>query len=81
MKQKLMTENLSFYHVCAFLAIVFCAYSTVRRWRAHRLANPRGLPYPPGPKPFPIVGNMFDIARDNQSAAYQKLADEYGEVI
>jgi hypothetical protein len=24
---------------------------------------------------------MFDIARDNESAAYQKLADEYGAVI
>ena len=76
-----MTENLSFYHVAAFLAIVFCLYSTVRRWRAYRLANPRGLPYPPGPKPLPIVGNMFDIARDNESAAYQKLADEYGKVV
>jgi len=76
-----MTENLSSYHVAAFLAVVFCVYSTVRRWRAHRLANPRGLPYPPGPKPLPIVGNMFDIARDNESAAYQKLADEYGTVI
>ena len=76
-----MTENLSSYHVAAFLAIVFGVYSTVRRWRAHRLANPRGLPYPPGPKPLPILGNMFDIARDNESAAYQKLADEYGAVV
>ena len=76
-----MTENLSPYHILGFLAIVFCVYSTVQRWRVHTLTNPRGLPYPPGPKPFPIVGNMFDIARDNQSAAYQKLADEYGEVI
>ncbi|KIM43420.1 hypothetical protein M413DRAFT_18002 [Hebeloma cylindrosporum] len=39
------------------------------------------LPYPPGPKPFPIVGNMFDIARDKESAAYQKLADEYGDLV
>ena len=77
--QRFLAENLSCYHVATFLAIVFCVYSAVRRWRAHRLANPQGLPYPPGPKPFPIIGNMFDIARDNEFAAYQKLADKYGE--
>ena len=23
--------------------------------------NPAGLPYPPGPKGYPIIGNLFDL--------------------
>ncbi|KAF9043066.1 cytochrome P450 [Panaeolus papilionaceus] len=53
----------------------------MRRWRISRRKNPANLPYPPGPKPLPIVGNMFDIARDNECAAYQKLAKQYGDLV
>jgi hypothetical protein len=46
--------------------------------RAERLANPHRLPYPPGPKPLPIIGNVLDIARENEAQAYQQLAREHG---
>ncbi|KAF8259817.1 cytochrome P450 [Lactarius quietus] len=37
--------------------ILFFAYSYVQDKRR----NPAGLPYPPGPKGYPIIGNLFDI--------------------
>ncbi|KAI9453322.1 CyP450 monooxygenase [Lactarius psammicola] len=37
--------------------VLFFAYSYVQDKRR----NPAGLPYPPGPKGYPIIGNLFDI--------------------
>lgn len=59
--------------------VFFICVEVFRRRRIHKLANPRSLPYPPGPKPLPIVGNIFDVALDNQASAYQVLAKQYGE--
>lgn len=40
--------------------------------------NPRSFPFPPGPKPLPLVGNLFDFPRENESVAYLKMAQKYG---
>ncbi|KAN0133387.1 Cytochrome P450 [Lactarius tabidus] len=37
--------------------VLFLAYSYLQDKRR----NPTGLPYPPGPKGYPIIGNLFDI--------------------
>ncbi|KAG2004361.1 cytochrome P450 [Coprinopsis cinerea AmutBmut pab1-1] len=47
-----------------------------RAWR-----NPNRLPYPPGPKPRPVIGNLLDLARDNESSAYYDLAQKYGDLV
>ncbi|KAH9476206.1 Cytochrome P450 monooxygenase 98 [Psilocybe cubensis] len=73
--------SISFFHAAAFFLVVLLVYSALRRRRVHRLANPRNLPYPPGPKPLPIIGNLFDIARDNETATYQALARQYGDLV
>lgn len=57
-----------------FIAIIVLLVAYYRK-RGQR----RGLPYPPGPKPWPLVGNLFDIARSNEAAAYQLLAKQYGK--
>lgn len=42
-------------------------------------SNLHNLPYPPGPRPLPIIGNLFELARDNEIAAYLRLYREYGK--
>ena len=41
-----------------FLVIAVCLYLVHRRRRNSR------LPYPPGPKGYPMVGNVFDVPQD-----------------
>jgi len=51
-------------------------------WKFHvrRRNNPHNLPFPPGPKPLPLVGNIFDFPRENEGVAYLKMAQRYGQV-
>jgi hypothetical protein len=37
-----------------------------------------GLPYPPGPRPLPIVGNLFHVPTEFTWLAYTRLAKDYG---
>jgi hypothetical protein len=68
--------SMSYGQATGLIALTsFVVYLFVRK----RLANPHGLPYPPGPKPLPILGNVLDIARENEAQAYQQLAKEHGE--
>lgn len=52
-------------------------------WKLYvrRRDNPRGVPHPPGPKPLPLIGNLFDFARENESAAYLNMAHKYGDLV
>jgi hypothetical protein len=59
------------------IIILLTGYAFLRRWSLLR-ANPHNLPYPPGPKPWPLIGNFFEIASSNQAEAYQNLAKRYG---
>lgn len=72
-------KTVSAYHAAAFFAVVLCAYIMLRKRRIQRLINPRGLPYPPGPKPRPVIGNMLDLAAENEAVVYQHLAEKYGK--
>ena len=36
------------------------------------------LPYPPGPKRFPIVGNLFSMPSEEEWVTYRKWSDEFG---
>ena len=40
-----------------------------------------GLPYPPGPLPRPIIGNILDIPKDAPWTAYVDMSKEYGTCI
>ena len=40
-----------------------------------------GLPYPPGPRPLPIIGNLLDIPKEFSWLAYTRLSEKYGTAL
>ncbi|KAG8956071.1 hypothetical protein FRC00_005140 [Tulasnella sp. 408] len=46
--------------------------------RREKMRNPDGLPYPPGPKPLPFIGNAFDMPRGKAAFTYGKWLEQYG---
>ncbi|KAH8994594.1 cytochrome P450 [Lactarius akahatsu] len=41
----------------------------------------RGLPYPPGPKPWPIIGNLLDSPKQLPWIAYTEMSKKYGDIL
>ncbi|KAF8908212.1 cytochrome P450 [Gymnopilus junonius] len=81
MLSTIFSEEITLYHTSVFFLVFFTLCSLLRRRRAQQLANSKGLPHPPGPNPLPIVGNLFDLARGNETGIYERLAKEYGELV
>jgi hypothetical protein len=38
----------------------------------------KGLPYPPGPSSWPIIGNIFDVPKKTPWIAYTDMSKKYG---
>lgn len=53
-------------------AVLFCIMIALSRWRA----NPH--PYPPGPRPDPIIGNVRDMMSDYPEQEFQRWRIRYG---
>ncbi|KAL0958953.1 hypothetical protein HGRIS_014265 [Hohenbuehelia grisea] len=51
------------------------------KWYTSRKSSNNNLPYPPGPKPLPIIGNALDIPRDTPWKAFAQWRDRYGDII
>ncbi|KAI9449573.1 cytochrome P450 [Lactarius psammicola] len=56
--------------VAAFLLAAFS-------YAMHRMRS-RGLPYPPGPKRIPIIGNLLDMPSHEEWVTYEKWSDQFG---
>jgi len=57
------------------LVLVFSlvAFLVVRGYRRRSR-----LPYPPGPRPLPLIGNLFDIPKEFSWLEYTQLSKKYG---
>jgi hypothetical protein len=40
----------------------------------------QGLPYPPGPRSLPLIGNLFDVPKEFSWLTYARLSKKYGKV-
>ncbi len=60
--------------VNVFAVLLFLA--AIQAIRDHQRRG--GLPYPPGPRPLPIIGNLLDVPKKFSWLAYSKFSKQYG---
>ena len=45
-----------------------------------RIFRPK-LPFPPGPKPLPLLGNVLDLPTSREYETYTRWGKEFGDVV
>ncbi|KAI6024702.1 hypothetical protein PISMIDRAFT_10470 [Pisolithus microcarpus 441] len=68
--------------ITSFLTAGAACVTAIGVWLAIRITSKRpALPYPPGPRRLPIVGNAFDIDLKEPHVTYTKWAKIYGDIV
>ena len=68
---------LSYLHSAALVASVGIALY-IRRYLDWRRRNPARLPYPPGPKGYPVIGNLLDVPPLFLYKRFKEIGTEIG---
>ena len=66
-------------HTYQTLATLFFGCIVLRQLIKSRSGNPKGLPLPPGPKGYPLIGNLFDMPIVNPWLVYDEWRKTYGK--
>lgn len=70
-------QRMSLLNFVVFGAVLAFCYVWANQ-RKERRRNPTGAPRPPGPKPLPFIGNLFDVPQGDEAGTFTKWAREYG---
>ncbi|PSR73379.1 hypothetical protein PHLCEN_2v10671 [Hermanssonia centrifuga] len=65
----------------SFLLILVPLFVTCISWFYSRSKRRHSLPLPPGPKPLPLIGNLFDIPQERPWVAYMDWSKTYASDI
>ena len=60
------------------LAALFFILVLFRQLKKGSNDNPNGLPLPPGPKGYPLIGNLFDMPAQKPWVVYDEWRKTYG---
>lgn len=63
--------DFNFFGVVTLLAAAWVLHRRLSR-------NSKGLPLPPGPKSWPVIGSLFDVPREIAWKGFAKWSDTYG---
>ena len=67
------------YSYQILVALFFGCILLFRQLKKSRSNNPKGLPLPPGPKGYPLIGNLFDMPLDKPWLVYDEWSKTYGK--
>ena len=67
------------YHTLFALFFGFMLYGSYQQLKKSRAGNPQGLPFPPGPKGYPLLGNLLDMPVNKAWVVYDDWRKTYGK--
>ncbi|KIJ62886.1 hypothetical protein HYDPIDRAFT_114010 [Hydnomerulius pinastri MD-312] len=63
--------------VCSIVSAIFI----LSLLKLQRSSNASSLPYPPGPKPLPLLGNVLHLNKSEPWLSYTEWSKKYGEIL
>jgi hypothetical protein len=63
------------------LGALFLGCMLWRQFKKDKNFNPNGLPLPPGPKGYPLIGSLFDFPVNRSWLVYEEWSKIYGKYL